>query len=322
MNALVRIEGLNVALPQGGDRTLAVADVNLDIGPSEIVCIVGESGSGKSVTAHAVMGLLPRALKTVSGRILFEGRDLLTQSAEDWRRTRGARIAMVFQDPMAALNPVMAIGRQITEQIRAHRAVGEAAAMNEAAVLVARMGLEPGLLHAYPHQLSGGQRQRVMIAMALSLSPRLLIADEPTTALDVTTQAQILELIRNAQRERQMSVLFITHDFGVVSDLADRVAVMREGRIVESGTTREVLDRPQAGYTRALIAAVPRLSGSPAPLAREKPLLEVAGLSKRYRGIGGFLGLWYSRREHLALDGVSLTLQRGESVGVVGESGS
>ncbi len=322
MNALVRIEGLNVALPQGGDRTLAVADVNLDIGPSEIVCIVGESGSGKSVTAHAVMGLLPRALKTVSGRILFEGRDLLTQSAEDWRRTRGARIAMVFQDPMAALNPVMAIGRQITEQIRAHRAVGEAAAMNEATVLVARMGLEPGLLHAYPHQLSGGQRQRVMIAMALSLSPRLLIADEPTTALDVTTQAQILELIRNAQRERQMSVLFITHDFGVVSDLADRVAVMREGRIVESGTTREVLDRPQAGYTRALIAAVPRLSGSPAPLAREKPLLEVAGLSKRYRGSGGFLGLWHSRREHLALDRVSLTLQRGETLGVVGESGS
>jgi len=317
VSALVSIEGLSVALPPGADRRFAVEDVSLQVGADQIVCIVGESGSGKSVAAHALMGLLPRGLAAVSGRILFQGRDLLAQSAQDWRQTRGADIAMIFQDPMAALNPVMPIGRQITEQIRAHRSIGEGAALAEAGVLLAQMGLAPQLLRAFAHQLSGGQRQRVMIAMALSLSPRLLIADEPTTALDVTTQAQILALVKKVQAERQMSVLFITHDFGVVSDIADHVAVMREGRIVESGPAAVVLDSPRDAYTRALIAAVPRLSGSPAPLAPQKPLLAVAGLSKSYRS-GGFFG----RRATPALDRVSLTLQRGETLGVVGESGS
>jgi peptide/nickel transport system ATP-binding protein len=229
---------------------------------------------------------------------------------------------MIFQDPMAALNPVMTVGRQIAEQILAHgegahRNIGARAAMEEAAALMAQMGLDGGLVKAYPHQLSGGQRQRVMIAMALSLSPRLLIADEPTTALDVTTQAQILALIKKVQAERQMSVLFITHDFGVVSDIADRVAVMRLGQVVEAGPARDVLDSPQDAYTKSLIAAVPRLARSPAPLEPQTPLLAVTGLSKLYQR-GGFL----QRRSTRALDGVSLTLQRGETLGIVGESGS
>ncbi|MCP5412360.1 MAG: ABC transporter ATP-binding protein [Alphaproteobacteria bacterium] len=321
MTALVAIAGLSVALPPGGDRPYAVRDVSLEIGTSEIVCIVGESGSGKSVTAHALMGLLPRGLDAAGGSIRFDGREILGQPAQDWRRMRGAEIAMIFQDPMAALNPVVPVGRQITEQIRAHRSIGEAAAMQQAGDLMVQMGLEAAHLHAFPHQLSGGQRQRVMIAMALSLSPRLLIADEPTTALDVTTQAQILDLIRTVQKERQMSVLFITHDFGVVSDLADRVAVMRAGEVVESGPVRQVLDDPRHPYTRALIAAVPRLSGSPDPLPPHAPVLAVTGLSKVYRRGGGFLGLG-ARRETRALDKVSLTLQRGETLGIVGESGS
>jgi peptide/nickel transport system ATP-binding protein len=317
MSALVSIEGLSVALPPGGDRRFAIRDVNLQIGASEIVCIVGESGSGKSVTAQALMGLLPPGLEPLGGRVLFDGRDIMRQSADDWRRMRGQEIAMIFQDPMAALNPVMAVGRQIAEQIRAHRPVGGRAALAEAAGLMAQMGLDGSLVSAYPHQLSGGQRQRVMIAMALSLSPRLLIADEPTTALDVTTQAQILALIRKVQAERRMSVLFISHDFGVVSDIADRVAVMRLGEVVEAGPARDVLDRPRHAYTQSLIAAVPRLSGSPAPLAPQKPLLAVTGLSKHYRH-GGLL----SRRSTRALEGVSLSLQRGETLGIVGESGS
>ena len=318
---LVTIRGLGVALPPGGERAFGIRDVDLDIGASEIVCIVGESGSGKSITAHALMGLLPRGLHVTAGRILFQGRDLLRQSPEDWRRLRGAHIAMVFQDPLAALNPVMTVGQQISEQICAHRAVSARAALAQAGDLLEQMGLEAEHLAAWPHQLSGGQRQRVMIAMALSLSPRLLIADEPTTALDVTTQAQILDLIRKVQAERRMSVLFITHDFGVVSDLADRVVVMRDGQVVEEGPVRQVLEEPRHAFTRALVAAVPRLTASPAALPPGAPLLAVSKLSKTYRGRGGFFGFG-GRGGTMALDQVSLSLQRCETLGVVGESGS
>ena len=244
--ALISIRDLTVALPPGADRAHAVDGVSLDIPRNEILCIVGESGSGKSLTAHAVMGLLPRGVTASGGQILFGGADLLRQRPEAMRKLRGRDIAMIFQDPMAALNPVVNIGQQITEQIRAHRGIGEKEALQQAAGLLAEMGLKDtkSLLKSFPHQLSGGQRQRVMIAMALSLSPKLLVADEPTTALDVTTQAQILKLIKRIQSEREMSVLFITHDFGVVADMADRVAVMRQGRVVESGTTTEVLSNP------------------------------------------------------------------------------
>jgi peptide/nickel transport system ATP-binding protein len=322
--ALLAIKNLTIALPPGADRPLAVEEVSLQVKPKEIVCIVGESGSGKSLTAHAVMGLLPRGVAATGGSILFDGANLLCEPPEALRKRRGRDIAMIFQDPMAALNPVLTIGRQVTEQIRAHEDISEAAARKRAADLLAEMGLKDVaiLLKAYPHQLSGGQRQRVMIAMALSLSPRLLIADEPTTALDVTTQAQILKLIRRLQAERDMSVLFITHDFGVVADMADQVAVMRHGRLVESGTASKVLGEPQHSYTRALIAAVPKgdryLPPPPPETMVSAPLVAVNGLTKRFRRGGLF-----SRAPTVtAVDAVSLTLRRGETLGIVGESGS
>ncbi len=317
---LVSLRDLRVALPPGADRPLAVSDVSLDIARNEIVCIVGESGSGKSVTAHAIMGLLPRGVVTTGGSILFDGVDLLKEPPAALRARRGRDIAMIFQDPMAALNPVVAIGGQVSEQIRAHRAIPESLALRQAGDLLSQMGLKDvaGLLKAYPHQLSGGQRQRVMIAMALSLSPRLLIADEPTTALDVTTQAQILKLIKAIQAERQMSVLFITHDFGVVADIADRVAVMRHGRVLESGPVAQVLGAPAHPYTRALIAAVPRDACALPPLPQAAPLVRVTGLSKRFRRGG----LFSRRADVAAVDRVSLILNRGETLGIVGESGS
>ena len=317
---LISIQGLTAALPPGADRPLAIDDVSLDIAHNEIVCIVGESGSGKSMTAHAVMGLLPRGVGVTGGRILFDGVNLLQEAPEAMRKRRGRDIAMIFQDPMAALNPVVAIGRQVTEQIRAHRAIAEREARQQAVDLFGQVGLKDpaALLSAFPHQLSGGQRQRVMIAMALSLSPRLLIADEPTTALDVTTQAQILKLIKKIQSERQMSVLFITHDFGVVADMADRVAVMRLGQVLENGTVTEILDRPAHAYTRALIDAVPKGASAPRDPVGGEPLLDVRGLSKTFRRGG----LFSSRGAVTAVDDVSLTLNRGETLGIVGESGS
>ena len=320
MTPLVSIHNLTVALPAGADRACAVEDVSLEVGRNEIVCIVGESGSGKSITAHAIMGLLPRGVTVSGGSILFGGVDLLKEPPAAMRKRRGRDIAMIFQDPMAALNPVMTIGGQVTEQIRAHRALPQAQALKQAGDLLAQMGLKDvaGMLKAYPHQLSGGQRQRVMIAMALSLSPQLLIADEPTTALDVTTQAQILRLIKHIQSERAMSVLFITHDFGVVADMADKVAVMRHGAVVESGSVQAVLGSPVHPYTRALIAAVPRGESQFAPLPMAPPLVQVSNLTKRFRRGGLF-----SRAPTItAVDNVSLTLSPGETLGIVGESGS
>ena len=317
---LVQVKNLSVALPPGADRPLAVEDVSLEIGRNQIVCIVGESGSGKSLTAHAVMGLLPRGVMASGGGIIFDGVDLLKEPPEAMRKRRGRDIAMIFQDPMAALNPVVSIGRQVAEQIRAHRAISESQALKQAAEMLGQMGLKDvgELLKSYPHQLSGGQRQRVMIAMALSLSPKLLIADEPTTALDVTTQAQILRLIKHIQAEREMSVLLITHDFGVVADMADTVAVMRDGRVVESGDARTVLGNPSHSYTRALIAAVPKGESRLAPPPQSAPLVKVDGLAKRFRR-GGFI---FRHPAITALDGIALTLSRGETLGIVGESGS
>jgi peptide/nickel transport system ATP-binding protein len=317
---LLSIQNLTVSLPHGADRRLAVEDVSLDVGRNEIVCIVGESGSGKSVTAHAIMGLLPRGVVAAGGRVLFDGADLLRLAPDALRKRRGRDMAMIFQDPMAALNPVVSIGRQVTEQIRAHRAISEQQALQEAGDLLGQMGLKDvaALLKAYPHQLSGGQRQRVMIAMALSLSPQLLIADEPTTALDVTTQAQILKLIKRIQTEREMSVLLITHDFGVVADMADRVAVMRHGLVLESGATGAMLGNPSHSYTRALIAAVPKGECQLPPPSDTRPLVRVAGLTKRFRRGG----LFSRGAVKVAVEDVSLTLSRGETLGIVGESGS
>ncbi|WP_375463575.1 ABC transporter ATP-binding protein [uncultured Methylobacterium sp.] len=320
---VLRIENLSVALPGGGDRAFAIENLSLTVQPGEIVCVVGESGSGKSVTAGAVMGLLPTILKPSAGKILLEGEDLLKVGAARLRRLRGSRMAMVFQEPMTALNPVLSVGDQLAEMLEAHtEKLPRQARRERVQALLADVHLPnpDTLAKAYPHQLSGGQRQRVMIAMALANDPALIIADEPTTALDVTTQAQILKLMRELQARRNAGILFITHDFGVVSEIADRVVVMQRGRVVEEGSADAVLTRPQDPYTRMLIAAVPR--AEPArPRARPPstaPVLAVRDLTKTYGGRGLFGG---GRSVH-ALDGVSLALQPGETLGIVGESGS
>ena len=319
---VVRIENLTLALPKGADRPHAVEGLSLDLMPGRILCVVGESGSGKSMSAYALTGLLPRALKVAGGRITFEGRDLLGLDERAWRGLRGRRIAMIFQEPMTALNPVMRIGDQIAEMFEAHGLLTPAERRARAVALAREVGLpDPEqIVRAYPHQLSGGQRQRAMIAMALALEPSVLVADEPTTALDVTTQAQILKLIRELQQRRGMSVLFITHDFGVVADIADHVAVLQRGKLVESGPARAVLENPQAPYTRALLAAVPSLTPPERPPVAANPVaLSVAGLGKTYTTRGGLFG---KPRVVAAVREVAFDLRRGETLGIVGESGS
>src|SRR5215510_14692597 len=253
--AILAIHELTVALPKGADRANAVEQVSLEVQPGEIVCVVGESGSGKSVTAQAIMGLLPRELPATAGKILLGGEDVLKASAARLRDLRGTRVAMIFQEPMTALNPVMTVGDQIAEVLEIHTPL--AASERRLRVLeimrAVRLPEPERLIDVYPHQLSGGQRQRIMIAAALVLDPQLLIADEPTTALDVTTQAEILKLIRELQQRRGTGVLYITHDFGVVAEIAHRVVVMQHGRVVEQGATDDVLRRPRDEYTRMLI---------------------------------------------------------------------
>jgi len=258
------IRNLKIALPKGAERAYAVDGVSLDLHPGKIVCVVGESGSGKSMCAHALMGLLPNTVTIAGGEILFEGNDLLKLNEQGWRDLRGRRFAMVFQEPMTALNPLMRIGDQMMEVFEAHGLLTPTERRAKALSLAREVGLpDPeSIVRAYPHQLSGGQRQRAMIAMALALEPTLLVADEPTTALDVTTQAQILKLIRNLQQSRNMAVMFITHDFGVVADIADQVVVLRHGKVVEEGPAADVFARPQHDYTKALLAAAPVLDFS------------------------------------------------------------
>ena len=316
------VQGLTVRLPHGADRTNAVENVSFAVAPGEIVCVVGESGSGKSVTAHAVMGLLPPGqLTATAGRVLLEGDDLLLKSPAEMRRIRGDRIAMIFQEPMTALNPVMKVGDQIAEVLDIHTKLSERERRARVLDVMASVHLpEPErMIDVYPHQLSGGQRQRIMIAAALVLDPVLLIADEPTTALDVTTQAQILKLIKELRERRNTGVLFITHDFGVVAEVASRVVVMQHGRVVEQGRTEDVLRRPRDDYTRMLIRSVPSLS-PPArePITAAPIVLQTNDLNKTYVA-GGFFA---KRREVKAVKDVNLQVRRGETLGVVGESGS
>src|SRR5712672_3604935 len=318
----VTITNLRIALPSGGERAYAVDGISFDLKPGEIVCVVGESGSGKSMCAHALMGLLPDTVTMESGEIAFEGRNLLACSEEDWHDIRGRRIAMVFQEPMTALNPLMRIGDQMMEMFEAHDLLSPRERRQKALGLAREVGLpDPErIVRAYPHQLSGGQRQRAMIAMALALKPAVLVADEPTTALDVTTQAQILRLIRDLQRSRNMAVMFITHDFGVVADIADRVVVLRHGQVVEQGSAAEVLTRPQHAYTKALLAAVPSMH-PPArpPLQDRAKAVEVIGLDKTYVTSGG----WFRPdRKVQAANEVNFSILKGETLGLVGESGS
>jgi len=321
---VLAITSLRIALPQGADRALAVDGATLAVRPGQTLCIVGESGSGKSMIANAVMGLLPRPhVEPTAGAIVFEGRDLLTLTEPQLRELRGRRIGMVFQEPMTALNPVMRIGEQIGEVFDAHLDLPATEKRKRIVAALADVGLpEPELLiDSYPFRLSGGQRQRVMIACALALEPALLICDEPTTALDVTTQAQILALIRELQRRRGTAVLFITHDFGVVSEIADQVVVMQTGRVVEAGPARQVLEAPQHAYTRKLIAAIPDGSAHRDAPGDDDPtrVLQVQDLCKTYRSGNG---LFKRGRVVQAAKDISFELKRGETLGLVGESGS
>jgi peptide/nickel transport system ATP-binding protein len=317
---LLSVQNLKVRLPSGGDRPYAVRGVSFDLSPDEIVCVVGESGSGKSILAKTVMGLLPRKLSVESGTIEFEGRSLLELREGQRRALRGEQMSMIFQEPMSALNPLHTIGRQIDEVLRIHTRLKRRE--REAKVLqileAVKLPDPQHIIKAFPHEISGGQRQRAMIAMALVLGPKFLVADEPTTALDVTTQAEILRLIREIQQAQKTGILFITHDFGVVAEVADRVAVMKHGELVELGRTEEVLKSPQHEYTRSLIEAVPSLHPRPVRAQKTESLLEVRELQKVFRSGGLLLG---ARTVH-ALKGVSLSLARGTTLGIVGESGS
>ncbi len=321
MSAILTLDAVSVSLPRNADRPHAMSEVSLSLNPNEILCVVGESGSGKSMTANAVMRLLPPGVAIDGGSILFEGRDLAALSEPEMRKVRGAGIAMIFQEPMTALNPLITIGDQIGEMFELHTNLGKAQIKSKVQALLEEVRIpEPvAAAKAYPHELSGGQRQRAMIAMALALDPKVLIADEPTTALDVTTQAQILELIRDLQKRKGTAVLFITHDFGVVAEIADRVAVMSQGRVVEQGTAADVLGNPQHAYTKQLIAAVPPLKAPPPRELASESILTIEHVSKTYR-TGGFLGR--GQRVTHAVKDVSLVLPKGATLGIVGESGS
>ena len=322
MTAVLEVQNLYIALPSEGDRKHAVAAVNFSVGRGEIVCLVGESGSGKSVIAQSVMGLLPKSLPVTEGKILLEGEDITHAPLSRLRELRATRMSMIFQEPMTALNPVMRCGEQIDEVLRAHTTLSESERKKKILAIIEEVALpDPErMFQAFPHQLSGGQRQRIMIAMALVLEPVLLIADEPTTALDVTTQAQILHLISELQRKHGTGVLFITHDFGVVAEIADRVAVLRLGDLVEMGPKEDVLMRPQHDYTKMLIAAVPGIHPKAKARQTDAPIvLQVVGLDKTYGGQG-----WFSSKRHEvhAAKAVNFTIRKGETLGIVGESGS
>ncbi|NEI68795.1 dipeptide ABC transporter ATP-binding protein [Rhizobium lusitanum] len=318
---LVEIENIDIRLPEGGERELAVRNATLSIARGEVLCVVGESGSGKSVLASAIAGLLPgNGLRVERGNLRFAGEDVLSLNETALRRLRGARIGYIFQEPMTALNPLLTIGRQIAEALTAH---GHPAPPERIAELLAAMRLpDPGTLgRRYPHELSGGQRQRVAIAIAMACGPDLLIADEPTTALDVTTQAEILRLILDLRARHGLAVLFITHDFGVVQDIADRIVVMQAGEIVEQGNAEQLLAAPAHPYTQRLLAAVPKLEARRPPLPSGlPPVLELEGIDKTHFSRRRFLGP--ARPATQALRSVDLTLRVGETVALVGESGS
>ena len=323
---LLEIRNLSVEFRGGAGTVHAVQDVSLHVDRGETLVIMGESGSGKSVSASAVMDILDSPPGFVTrGEVLFEGRDLLRLPMAERRRINGEKIAMIFQDPLAYLNPVYNVGWQIAETLRAHQGMSLKAGREQAIRLLGRVGIpdpERRVDH-FPHQFSGGQRQRVMIAMAIANAPTLLIADEPTTALDVTVQAQILELLRDLLRETGMGLLMITHDFGVVAEIADRAVVMKDGRIVEGGPVRRVFHAPEHPYTQKLLAAIPGRSGLPPHRqpVDAPPLVAVRDLVKHYPSPRGLL----TRRDGepvRAVDGVSLELRSGETLGIVGESGS
>jgi len=321
-DTVLDIRDLVVSLGRNAGATRIIDGVSLDVGRRETLCVVGESGSGKSVTSLSVMGLLQKgSLVPTGGSIRLVGEELLTASDRRMRQLRATRMAMIFQEPMTALNPVLPVGRQIDEVLRAHTDLDARTRRKRILDMMDQVRLPEieRIFASYPHKLSGGQRQRIMIAMALVLEPKLLIADEPTTALDVTTQKQILTLIRDLQRDHGTAVLFITHDMGVVAEIADRVAVMRGGRLVETGSLDSILRAPTNEYTRNLLVSVPSLvPRAPRPETKEPVVLEANDLGKVYRE-RSFLG---STREVTAAKDVTLILRKGRTLGIVGESGS
>ncbi len=321
-NSLLEIQNLSISLPDGGDRSHAVENLNLEIIENEILCVVGESGSGKSMMARSIMGLLPRRLKITGGEIKFEDCLLNHLTPKQFQKIRGLSIAMIFQEPMSALNPLHSIGKQIEEVLFLHTSINKTERRQRILEMLSAVHLpDPEqVIQAYPHEISGGQRQRAMIAMALILEPKILIADEPTTALDVTTQAQILKLIRDLQREKQTGVIFITHDFGVVAEIADRIAVMKDGQLVEENKAQVILNTPQHIYTQELIRSVPDLKTPKSVESSKQVLLKVDHLEKIYQRRRGFLGS--SKSEIIAVNKIQFTLKEGETLGLVGESGS
>ncbi|MEQ1955761.1 ABC transporter ATP-binding protein [Mesorhizobium sp. CN2-181] len=319
---LLSVRDLSVAFTQGGRTSTAVDHISFDIAKGETVALVGESGSGKSVTALSVLKLLPYPPAShPSGQILFNGEDLLAKDEDGLRKVRGNKITMIFQEPMTSLNPLHTIEQQIVEILSLHQGMRDRQARERTLALLREVGIRDPekRLGAYPHQLSGGQRQRVMIAMALANEPQLLIADEPTTALDVTVQAQILELLAGLKQKNGMSMLFITHDLGIVRKIADRVCVMTKGKIVETGPTGDIFTNPQHEYTRHLLAAEPK-GRPPAADPSAKTVMTGDGVKVWFPIKQGFF-----RRtvDHVkAVDGIDIDVRAGQTVGVVGESGS
>jgi peptide/nickel transport system ATP-binding protein len=319
---ILDIRDLVVSLGKRPDAPRIIDGLSLRLANAETLCLVGESGSGKSVTSLTVMGLLQKgALAPTAGSVKLVGEELLAASPRRLRQLRATTMAMIFQEPMTALNPVVPVGSQIDEVLRAHTGLDARTRKRRILAMMEQVRLPDveRIFTSYPHKLSGGQRQRIMIAMALVLEPKLLIADEPTTALDVTTQKQILSLIRDLQRDHGTAVLFITHDMGVVAEIADRVAVMREGRLVETGALDSILRHAEMDYTRKLLGAVPSLvPRAPRPETSEPVVLEANELGKVYRE----RSLFGKPREVVAADRVTLTLRKGRTLGIVGESGS
>lgn len=321
-DTLIKVKDLSVAFRQGDQVTRAVNGISFDIGKGETVALVGESGSGKSVSALSILQLLQYpAASHPTGEIWYEGRDILKMTPPQLRGIRGSKISIIFQEPMTSLNPLHTIEKQVGETLKVHRGMDEKAARARTLELLAKVGIgEPEKrLSAYPHQLSGGQRQRVMIAMALANEPEMLIADEPTTALDVTIQAQILELLAQLQKEMGMAMLLITHDLGIVRRMAERVYVMQSGDIVEQGATEEIFTAPKHAYTKQLLAAEPK-GKPPQSVENGQVVIETDNL-KVWFPI--HKGIFRTVVDHVkAVDGLSLKLRSGETLGVVGESGS